>query len=213
MDGFKTFYNDKKGKYILFFGFYLIFFIFLAIYMRSMEAKKITDATYYTPYPLTLSNNFTKIIKKVPKMFKTVSFDEDKFIKRKDILFENILKELSFQDSITQFEDDMEVQEQLYSFPRFEMANYALKDATHKIGLNAYNIPNVIIPNPFKLSHFKIGTILDLDSQSVGFIVTDIKLLVVGWKLQIRQGNGIGGGAAYTQTLSLRTAALSWLSN
>ena len=40
MDGFKTFYNEKKGKYILFFGFYLIFFIFLAIYMRSINANK-----------------------------------------------------------------------------------------------------------------------------------------------------------------------------
>ena len=40
MDGFKTFYNEKKGKYILFFGFYLIFFIFLAIYLRTANANK-----------------------------------------------------------------------------------------------------------------------------------------------------------------------------
>ena len=40
MDGFKTFYNEKNGKYILFFGFYLIFFIFLAFYMRSLNANK-----------------------------------------------------------------------------------------------------------------------------------------------------------------------------
>lgn len=40
MDEFKTFYNDKKGKYILFFGFYLIFFIFLAIYIRSVKDNK-----------------------------------------------------------------------------------------------------------------------------------------------------------------------------
>ena len=40
MDGFKTFYNDRKGKYILFFGFYLIFFIFLAIYIRTVRENK-----------------------------------------------------------------------------------------------------------------------------------------------------------------------------
>ena len=40
MDNFKTWYTDKKGKYILFFGFYLIFFIFLGFYMRSLEAKR-----------------------------------------------------------------------------------------------------------------------------------------------------------------------------
>lgn len=39
MDGFKTFYNEKKGKYILFFGFYIIFFIFIAIYVRSYNAN------------------------------------------------------------------------------------------------------------------------------------------------------------------------------
>ena len=40
MDGFKTFYKEKNGKYILFFGFYFIFFIFLAFYLRSMNADK-----------------------------------------------------------------------------------------------------------------------------------------------------------------------------
>ena len=43
MDGFKTFYNEKKGKYILFFGFYLIFFIFLAILIRSNNANKLPE--------------------------------------------------------------------------------------------------------------------------------------------------------------------------
>ena len=40
MDGFKTFYNERKGKQILFFAFYLVFFIFLAIYMRTNNANK-----------------------------------------------------------------------------------------------------------------------------------------------------------------------------
>ena len=36
MDKFKEWYKEKKGKHILFFGFYLIFFIILAIYFRSI---------------------------------------------------------------------------------------------------------------------------------------------------------------------------------
>ena len=40
MDNFKTFYNEKKGKYILFFGFYLIFFIFFGIYIRSLRNQR-----------------------------------------------------------------------------------------------------------------------------------------------------------------------------
>ncbi len=39
MDNFKTWYTDRKGKYILFFGFYLIFFIVLAFYIRSVQTN------------------------------------------------------------------------------------------------------------------------------------------------------------------------------
>ena len=39
MDGFKDFYNNRHGKAILFFGFYLIFFIFLAIYIRGLNTN------------------------------------------------------------------------------------------------------------------------------------------------------------------------------
>ena len=40
MDGFKKFYNEKKGKHILFFGFYIIFFVFLAIYISAMNSNR-----------------------------------------------------------------------------------------------------------------------------------------------------------------------------
>lgn len=45
MDKFKTFYNEKKGKYILFFGFYLIFFVVLGIYMNSLRANNPKEET------------------------------------------------------------------------------------------------------------------------------------------------------------------------
>ena len=57
MDNFKTFYNEKNGKMILFFGFYFIFFIFLGFYMRSLnnnqpvpqgEQKEETKITSYS---------------------------------------------------------------------------------------------------------------------------------------------------------------------
>lgn len=43
MDGFKKFYNERKGKHILFFGFYIIFFIFLAIYIGAMNSNRPID--------------------------------------------------------------------------------------------------------------------------------------------------------------------------
>ena len=55
MDGFKDFYNNKKGKAILFFGFYLIFFIFLAIYMRSLNANRQENT----------SNEETNVVEKI----------------------------------------------------------------------------------------------------------------------------------------------------
>ena len=43
MDRFKDFYNNRNGKIILFFSFYLVFFIFLGIYMRSLKNNKPKD--------------------------------------------------------------------------------------------------------------------------------------------------------------------------
>lgn len=78
MDGFKTFYNDKKGKYILFFGFYLIFFIFLAIYIRTIRENKPVEkpkeevASQITTYDISnLINNDYKY------MIKVIDYDEN----------------------------------------------------------------------------------------------------------------------------------------
>ena len=78
MDGFKTFYNDKKGKYILFFGFYLIFFIFLAIYIRTIRENKPVEkpkeevASKITTYDISnLINNDYKY------MIKVIDYDEN----------------------------------------------------------------------------------------------------------------------------------------
>ena len=40
MDDFKDWYKNRKGKYILFFGFYLIFFIFFAFYIKAGKENK-----------------------------------------------------------------------------------------------------------------------------------------------------------------------------
>lgn len=68
MDDFKDWYSNKKGKQILFFGFYIIFFAFLAIYIRSInkdkpkeqkkeETKQVEKITTYDITDL-LDNNF-----------------------------------------------------------------------------------------------------------------------------------------------------------
>ena len=39
MKNFKEFYQSSRGKAILFFGFYLVFFIFLAFYLQKLNEK------------------------------------------------------------------------------------------------------------------------------------------------------------------------------
>lgn len=187
--------------------------LFYTPYEQSTyKAEEINKKTYYTYYPIIINNNISKIAKLVPQMFQTVSFDNDKFIKRKDVLFEDQLCNISFQNSIKQFKEDMEVKSHVYSFPRLEIAEYALKGLTQKIGINAYGFSDIYIPSPYKLSHFKIGTVVNMDAQTFGYTtITSINLLVLGWNLKIRQGNGFGGGGAYTQTLKLRSVAISYL--
>ena len=40
MDNFKDWYGNRKGKYILFFGFYIVFFIVLGILLRNANYNK-----------------------------------------------------------------------------------------------------------------------------------------------------------------------------
>ena len=56
MNKFKDFYNNRNGKMILFFSFYLIFFIFLGIFMKNLNNNKKQNET---------KENDTKIIEKI----------------------------------------------------------------------------------------------------------------------------------------------------
>lgn len=115
----------------------------------SKESKSIDEKKYYTYLPINIRNTFTQMIHKVPKMIKLVAFDNNKFIKRKDIPFAKTLKSLSFLESNKQFDKLMEVKEQMFSSARFDTKDFAIKDSIHKIGMNTLDIPDIIIPNPF----------------------------------------------------------------
>ena len=175
--------------------------------------KTIDERTYYTFLPLNIKNNFEQLIKRVPKVAKFTAFDDEKFWKRQDIPFAQTLKEMNFISANKQFDELMELDTKLYNGTSFDIKDYAAKDMIQKVGLSAFQVPDITIPNPFKLSHFKLGTIINFQSQSMGFSDADVKLLVLGWLLRITQGNGIGGGAAYQTTFKVRTAATSYLGN
>ncbi len=83
MEGFKTFYNEKKGKYILFFGFYLIFFIFLAVYIRNINTNKPkeenTEQQTITTYDISnLINNDYQYSIEIIDNDETISFNGTK---------------------------------------------------------------------------------------------------------------------------------------
>ena len=180
---------------------------------RGGEAKTIDERTYYTYIPLNIRNNFEQLVKKIPKLAKFTAFDDEKFWKRQDIPFAQTLKEMNFISANKQFDELMEMDTKLYTGTSFDIKDYAAKDIMQKVGLSAFQVPDITIPNPFKLSHFKIGTPINFQSQSMGFSDADVKLLVMGWLLRIKQGDGIGGGAAYQTTFKVRTAATSYLGN
>ena len=62
MEGFKDFYNNRHGKEILFFGFYLIFFIFLAIYLRGFDNNKTTTENEIEAEQIITSYNLSKLV-------------------------------------------------------------------------------------------------------------------------------------------------------
>lgn len=179
----------------------------------SKKSKSIDEKKYYTYLPINIRNTFTQMIHKVPKMIKLVAFDNNKFIKKKDIPFAKTLKSLSFLESNKQFDKLMEVKEHMFSCARFDMKDFAVKDSIHKIGMNTLDIPDIVIPNPFKMKHFIIGNTIKFISQSQGFMDSDIKLVIMGWLLRIKQGSSLGGGAKWNTTLKIRTCATSYLGN
>lgn len=179
----------------------------------SKKSDNIDKKKYYIYKPIRISNTFEQIVRKIPKMINFASFDNDKLVKRKDIKISDVLGSLKFPTTNSQFDNLLEIGKQLFTGNRFDVSNFSVKDSIQKIGINAYNIPEIEIPSPFKLSHFRIGTILDLVTQNPGYSEADIKLMVVGWFLRIKQGNGVGGGGSYISQLKLRTAATSYLSD
>ena len=176
----------------------------------SKKVSKIEEKEYYTYQNLKIRNNLSVLSRKIPKVLKCISFDNDKFVKRKDVSILKTLGELAFSVCSKQFKK-LDIPTQLFSSSRLSSIDYAIKDSIHKIGLSSYSMPNIIIHNPFKLKHFQIGTTIQLKSQVTEYIDADVKLLVLGWMLHIKQGTGNGGGASYSSQLSLRTVATSYL--
>ena len=82
MDNFKTWYKERKGKYILFFGFYLIFFIFFGVYIGSSnnnkppknEEKETTQETIKTYNLSNLINNNYRYTVDITDNYEIVNF-------------------------------------------------------------------------------------------------------------------------------------------
>lgn len=176
---------------------------------QEKETKSIDERTYYTHIPVNIQNNFTSVIKKVPQLIKYVSFDNERFMKRMDIPFAKKLKELNFVKANDQFDQLMELPTKLIQGTNFNLKDYTIKDIIQKVGLSSFSIPRITIPNPFKLAHFKIGTPINFISNNEAFLDSDVKLIVVGWLLNLKQGNG-SGGAMWNSKLTVRTVTTSY---
>lgn len=78
MENFKNWYGEKKGKYILFFGFYLVFFIFLAIYLRTIRNDKPVEKTKEEVVEKITTYDISDLINNDYKyMIKIIDYDEN----------------------------------------------------------------------------------------------------------------------------------------
>ena len=186
--------------------------IFTPYEQRGRKVKPITEKEYHTYIPINIKNGIESISKRLPMQIKYVAFDNDKFIKRKDISVSDTINEIDFLSSNKQFDENLTVKSEMMYGSRFDMKDYTIKNALQSLGLSAYSMP-IQIPNPFLLEHFKIGTIINFESQIEENINSfNIKLIVLGWLLRIKQGTGKGsGGGSYNGSLIVRVAATSYL--
>ena len=176
------------------------------------DIKSIDERTYYTYLPVNILNQFKNIeVYGLPNVLEGIILDNKKFMQKFDISIPQTLKKINFLNTNEQFDNLLGNQTDMYTFNRMNQKDYTIKDSIQKIGLSAVKFTNLKIPNPFKISHFKIGTIINFITQSTGFINVDIKVLVLGWYLRLKQGNGISGGATWNSELQLRVCASSYL--
>ncbi len=95
-DKFKSFYNERNGKMILFFGFYLIFFILLGLFLRNIndyQEKVPEEDTIITTYDVSkiINNDY---------QYKITVLDNEEFIEfngtKNNIDYENYVNKYFF---------------------------------------------------------------------------------------------------------------------
>lgn len=175
---------------------------------ESTEYKSINEKEYYTYAPIDIGNSISKIMQSVPQTLKCISFDNDTFIKKKEIKIKDVVSGIKFLKNSDQFQDDKNFQfkEMLVSCNREDNFQYSINDAVQRIATGAVQTNVMTIPNPFLMQHWKIGNIINYTSEHLEYIKSDVKLFVFGILYIWRQTQN---GGAWDCSLQVRPGAAS----
>ena len=177
---------------------------------QPAQEPNLEERKYYIYTDVAIRNNFMQIVKRMPQMLKFFAFEENKFIKRLDVKIVDVIKQLPFLQSTEQFEKKMEYGEEPYYASRFDITKYSLNHMIQDLGLTAYQMPDIIVPNPIKIEHFLVGTEMEFESKQESISQTnDLHFWIAGFLLHIRQGDGKSGGATWSTTMKIRPVAAS----
>ena len=177
----------------------------------NRKAKKITEKFYYTKETVNLVNKFTQNAYKLPKIAKICTLPQNMFMFRKDFDVAKEIQGAGFLSTIDQFDKFLKFDKMPYIGGNQEMTETAFSNLFQSIGTTAVSSPGFIVPDPFLLKHFRIGNIINYISQHQTHLNSDIKLVILGWMLNIKQGSGVGGGATWKASINLRLGASSYM--
>lgn len=174
--------------------------------------QRIQSKNYYTYVPIEVPNVFSQVEHKIPKTMKCLSCDGDKLYNTKDVKFADTLRKLKFLKNVDQFENKLYRDTQVVTGARKDMADYAVNDLVSKLGVSAIKPITFDVPQPFILSHWKIGNIVNYQTHHAIYIPADIKFAILGALyvfMQSEKGGSGGGGANWKSTVTVRLAAAS----
>ncbi len=174
--------------------------------------QRIQSKNYYTYVPIEIPNVFAQIAHKIPKKFQCVSCDGNKLYNTKDVEVASTLSKLKFLKTVDQFQNKLYRDKQVITCNRQDMSSYAMNDMVAKLGMSAIKPIAFDVPQPFILSHWKIGNIVNYQTHHAIYIPADIKLAMLGTLyvfMQSEKGGSGGGGANWKATVTVRLAAAS----
>lgn len=170
------------------------------------DTEQINEKVYYIFKPINIDNSIATISQILPKKYITIALPSDKFFAKKEIDTKTVIKKMKFTQNMDQFNGDknFNIEKRTLYVDNEDSFNYAVPESIQKIVNSAVKPQTISIPNPFLISHFKIGNIIDYQSHIQDYLKSDVSFFVYGFLLILKQNMNI-----WNSNLILRLGTLS----